>query len=173
MSRYSAGVARGRLAVPGVIFGMLLLSGAAPASEDNDMTTEQAVEGEIVALHEFFQDWYRGVLARDAFDRFENALAPDFVIVNPDARALERGAILEAVRDAFGSDPEARLWIDNVAIRQRAGDVLTATYEEWQALAGKPARARLSTVVLRADAAAPGGWRWLHVHETWMPAGRE
>lgn len=132
------------------------------------MSAEQRAEREVIELHEFFEQWYRAELEPDAFERFEQALAEGFVIVNPSSSVLERDAILEAVRAARGSDASARIRIENFVARRREGDVLIATYEEWQKLADEPERARLSTVVMRADESAPNGWVWLHVHETWM-----
>jgi len=133
------------------------------------MSDEQRAEREAIELHEFFEQWYRAELEPDAFERFDQALADGFVIVSPSSAVLERDAILEAVRAARGSDASARIRIENFVARKRERDVLIATYEEWQKLGDDPERARLSTVVLRADDTAPNGWVWLHVHETWMP----
>ena len=50
----------------------------------------------------------------------------------------------------------------------RIGDIIVATYEEWQrnALASKPAdNARIATVLFRKEESL----KWLNVHETWMP----
>lgn len=137
------------------------------------MNAEQRAEREVAELHEFFEQWYRAALPPQAFDRFEQVLAPGFVIVNPSADVVERDSILDAVRDARGSDPEAHIRTKNFTVRRQEGNLLIATYEEWQKLGGESERARLSTVVLRADDSAPYGWVWLHVHETWMePAAR-
>jgi len=134
------------------------------------MSAERHAECEVIELHEFFEQWYRAELKPEAFGRFERALAEGFVIVNPSSSMLPRDAILEAVHAARGSDASARIRIENFVVRRREGDLLIATYEERQQLDGEPERARLSTVVLRADDSAPNGWVWLHVHETWMPA---
>ncbi len=120
---------------------------------------------EISELHRFFQDWYRGVPAR-GFERFEQALDPDFVIILPDARVLSRDQIVQAVRAQRGSDPEAVLEIRNVALRSAQSTVSIFSYEEWQGRGGGPLQGRLSSVVFVRDARAPNGLRWLHVHET-------
>lgn len=147
--------------------GAVLLSGAVQAMNSEPLPVR--VEREIVGLHGFFQDWYRGLGDVERFERFDRSLAADFVIIMPDGRVLSRSTIIEAVRSQRGSDPQARLEIRNVSLRQERGNTLVATYEEWQGRGGQPAEGRLSTVVFAADPDAGNGLIWLHVHETWLP----
>lgn len=141
------------------------------ASEDADMTELDVVETEIRELHRFFQDWYRGQLEDDAFERFSGVMAEGFVIVLPDAGILRQKAIVDAVRSQKATDPQARLWIENVRLVESGADYLIAMYEEWQGRDGQDARGRLSTVVFTRDEGAPNGLVWRHVHETWLPEG--
>ncbi|TVQ32724.1 MAG: hypothetical protein EA376_05005 [Phycisphaeraceae bacterium] len=153
-----------------------------------------ALEREIRDLHRFFQDWYNGAIpdTDESFQRFAGALAPGFLIVLPDGRALDREQILRAVRTENASHgksgPEIRIWVEDVRLRippRTDGDLLIATYEEWQGDAGDDdsPRGRLSTGVFRippAPGTAPGTTpgtapgtdvvEWLHVHETWLPS---
>lgn len=144
---------------------------AATHPEIQSMSERGRAEREIVELHDFFTAWFRGDLANDgaAFARFEEALADGFTIITPGGIVLSRDRILDAVRDGHGSDASARIWIEDVRVRQESCEVVIATYEEWQRSGEAPARGRLSTVVFQRDDAAMNGWRWLHVHETWLP----
>ncbi|MDT8450245.1 MAG: DUF4440 domain-containing protein [Wenzhouxiangellaceae bacterium] len=149
---------------------LMAVAVAVPAgAEEHGMDIEQRASAEIIELHRFFENWYRGRLEEREIARFERALGEDFTIVLPGAEKLSRGRILEAVREARGSDENARIRIDNVRVHQFGPGFAVATYEEWQALAGAPERGRLSTVVFGFDDAAPNGLVWLHVHETWLP----
>jgi hypothetical protein len=130
----------------------------------------EAGQREIVALHDFFQAWYRGTADDRDFRQFEAALADDFVIVVPDARILQREAIIEAVRGQRASDPGIVVEIRNVHAHRSDSDSAVFTYEEWQMRTGEPPRGLLSTVVFALDPNARAGLRWLHVHETWLPA---
>lgn len=137
------------------------------------MADSSHVEREVVELHQFFQDWFNGQLddTDDAFARFDGALAPGFVIVGPDGGARGREDILRIVRESHSSaagDAPIRIWIEDVHIHRREGDLTFATYEEWQERAGEEPRGRISTVVFKDDEGGPNALRWLHVHETWL-----
>lgn len=129
--------------------------------------TDSDVEAEIVALHVFFEEWFRGELPQTevAFARFGDALGDDFVIVSPTGHLSARDPILSAVYDAHGSWPEGNaIRIEAVDVRWRLGGTVLATYEEWQTRDGATT-GRLSTVLMSTSSPP----RWLHVHETWLP----
>jgi len=151
---------------------LLLLPACAATPTESAMPAEpaDAAEREIRELHAFFQAWFRADLPRTdaAFDRFRDALAPGFEIVTPDGTTHDREAILALVWDGHAADAEARVWIENPALHFNEGAVLVASYDELQQVSGGSS-ARRSTVVFRADEAAPNGLRWLRVHETALP----
>lgn len=136
------------------------------------MTTdiEAVVREEVEALHEFFVGWFSGALPEDRFqsgflDRFD----PEFLLVPPAGTLLSLEELAAAVRRARATNPPFRIAIRNVAVRRVLGRHVLATYEEWQrsALASKPPEnARLATVLF--ENVRP--LRWLHIHETWLPA---
>jgi len=146
---------------------------------------DQRCEREIRELHEFFARWYNGALAKDeeTFARFAGLLAPDFHIITPDGNIHDWTATLDAVFGSWGrkrdvDSPEAagpfQIEIRNVELRGGiSGEAFIATYEEWQSGAEQTATGtatgRLSTVIMRENAACPNGLEWLHVHETWLP----
>ncbi len=148
-----------------LIFPLILATGA--QATDNDTLAERG-EREIVELHEFLQDWYRGHPEAD-FNRFDRVLTDDFVIIMPDSRILDRATINSAVRDQHDSDSQAELDIRNVRLHGTHDNTAIFTYEEWQGRGGEPMRGRLSSVFFAVDEEAPNGLVWLHVHETWLP----
>lgn|GEM_PF-456638 len=133
-----------------------------------ELLTPQA-EREIVALHEFFQQWYRGELEPTDFARFERALEADFQIITPEGMLLPRADIIQAVRQQAGSDPSAVLEIRNVELVAVDTDIAVFRYEEWQSSAGVAPRGRLSSVVFRRRDDADNGLGWRQVQETWLP----
>lgn len=134
------------------------------------MEMRDHVQQEIEELHQFFQDWYNGVLpqSNEAFARFADAMALGFTIIFPSGNVMRREPLVEALYKSYDGRDGFRIWIKNVQIHQKVGDVIVASYQEWQR-DQEQTTARLSSVILERDSNAPNGLRWLHVHETWLP----
>jgi hypothetical protein len=130
-----------------------------------------AVLAEIDGLHRFFVDWFLGRRTNDAagFARCADALAADFVQIDPGGRERPRQALLEALQAAHGCYGELAfdIRIERAQVRIVRADLALATYEEWQQFADRLS-ARRSTALFAASPAAPLGVAWLHLHETWM-----
>ena len=132
---------------------------------------EKIVRKEVVELHAFFVDWFRGRLPQTtaAFARFAAVMAAGFYIVSPPGRLRERAPLLEGLWQAHGQwrANGGTIEIRNVVLR---GDdaKIWATYEEWQAVNGEE-RGRLSSVLFSIDKTAPNDLVWHLVHETWLP----
>jgi hypothetical protein len=132
---------------------------------------EPAFASEIVELHRFFEGWMSGALdpAGDPVRRLEEALAPGFHRIGPDACCQGRDEVIGWIREAHAaSGPDFRIEIRNPVLRFESDDFLLATYEEWQQ-GGKGPDGRLSSVLFRKDPDGPNGLRWVHVHETPLP----
>ncbi|MEM7309582.1 MAG: DUF4440 domain-containing protein [Planctomycetota bacterium] len=132
-------------------------------------------EDEIVDLHRFFHDWFAGRLddTDQAYARFADALAPAFRLTSPRGDTAEREALLAGLRRAHGAVAK-EVEVDAVAARPVADGLWLVTYREWQrdpGAPGEPWTGRASSALLREDPAAPGGFLWEHVHETWLPEG--
>ena len=134
---------------------------------------EEACRQEVVELHQFFQDWFNGILeaSDESFARFADVIDEDFVIVQPNGEMTARGPLVDRLRKSHGSRKEGgqiRIWIENYRLHRSAGDLAVVTYEEWQDLGGE-VRGRLSTAVFGRREEMPNGVVWLHLHEVWMP----
>ena len=135
---------------------------------------EQRCNDEVVQLHQFFQDWFNGVLPPTdvAFGRFSSVMAEGFVIISPNGELTERDELLERLQAAHGIWREmsrpGRIWIENLQVRHQVGNQVLVHYEEWQEIEGE-SRGRLSTALFRRREGAPNGIEWLHVHEVWLP----
>ena len=138
------------------------------------MNEAQARE-EIEALHQFFVDWFGGLVAaqESAFDeRFARRFHDSCELIQPSGNTLSREVFFRAVFDSYHSSPDFRIAIRNVRVRfTLPGGYTLVTYEEWQrnAVNSRPAdNARAASVLFHrpGDDAAP---LWLHIHETWLP----
>jgi len=129
------------------------------------MTELSAVRTEIVRLHDFFEAWFNGVEGL-SLAAFSNALDPQFYMIAPSGAKLSKAAVVNGVETQFGKD-SAQISIRSVEIEYSDGSAVTATYEEHQVRDGVRS-ARITTVTMVTDRNAPGSYRWLFVHETWL-----
>jgi hypothetical protein len=128
-----------------------------------------ACEHEIIGLHDFFQAWLEGSLppTEAVFARFLLATSPSFTLISPDGATAGRNDTAAWIRAAHGTRQGFRLWTDEHRLCAGGEDWALVTYREWQTRADATTL-RLSTALLVADAAAPTGLSWVHVHETWV-----
>ena len=129
------------------------------------------IENEIRELHQFFQDWYNNQLSPtdENFSRCVNVLHPNFTIIFPSGDQVHYQTLLKNLRNAHGSQANMRIWIKQIQVLHQIGELVLATYEEWQETNGQET-SRLSTVLFQKAPTTPNGLRWLHVHETWINA---
>ena len=123
---------------------------------------------EIVELHQFFEQYFWGLIDADDVGRLEAALAPEFTIVGPGGDESTRADTIAAVRRAHAHTSQLKIEIHDARLLIDRPESLVARYVEHQET-GAVTTDRLSTVVFARDAGAPNGLRWLAVHETWSP----
>lgn len=160
------------------VAALLLPTGLTAAQETGEpKSMETACKQEVVDLHRFFQEWFRGELPKTdaAFERFAGVMNGSFHIVSPAGRKTAIEPLKKGLHGAHGSwssasveSPGSKIWIENMHFQKLSDDLGFVTYEEWQIKDG-PAKGRLSTAIFERDSQAPNGVRWLHVHETWLP----
>lgn len=133
-------------------------------------TPLDAIRDDIAALHAFFEAWFNGSADPVMLDaELVARLDPAVVFISPEGHVLDASQLINGFKSMHSSNPNFRIGIRDVAIRQDLGAHILATYTEWQigATASEPANnARLNTVLMTKSAP----FRWLHVHETWLPA---
>ena len=141
------------------------------------MTTQTTLTAdatrEIRTLHDFFEAWFRGEPAREAFGRPVETLAPSFRMVRPDGTELGRKAVVDGIRAGYASetgDPPFEIVIRDPRVRWASDDRCQVRYEEWQRSAGEW-RGRRSTASFARDESAPAGVVWVDLHETWIEDG--
>lgn len=135
----------------------------------------ESARQEIRQLHFFFQEWFNGRLPQDeaSFARFTQVMAEDFSFIAPSANSIDRAGLVQALWQGHGRDLAeggSRVWTENEQLRplDPSGQGLwLGVYDEHQLQNGKHS-IRRSSVILSPDTAAPLGWVWRHVHETWL-----
>jgi hypothetical protein len=128
------------------------------------MDETQQLAGEIERLHQFFEDWYTGDGGR-SIEEFADSLDDAFYIVSPGGDVLDKAGIVGMVHNSADTG-NIEIRIRNVELKSRlASGIRIVTYEEHQRRRADTT-AMISTVGLLPDAACPGGFTWLFVHET-------
>ena len=140
---------------------------------------DDPVAKEVIQLHEFFEDWFRGncndtdrVFKRRLLSRMDI----DFHIILPNGENYYGDQFWPAMREQHGANPDFEISLRNFSRKLQIGrKTFVVNYEEWQKNAknSRPANnGRISTAVFVVDNTAPNGVKWVHVHETWLPAKR-
>ena len=89
--------------------------------------SDAAYVGEVLRLHEVIAGWTTGVAANtdDSFGQFARALAPGFVIINPEGVAEDREAVVSRFRGLHGTRAgrEFRIEIREPAVHRETADL--------------------------------------------------
>jgi hypothetical protein len=130
------------------------------------MAMESQCREEVLQLHRFIEKWLTGAIdqSEQAFARLEQALAYDFVVVQPSGIKEDKQKVLQNFRGAYATKVRPfKIAIRNVDSRLVAETLCVVSYEEWHL--GIKKNGRISTALLRRRL---GGdeLEWLHLHET-------
>lgn len=136
------------------------------------MRAQHPVIREVIDLHDFFEAWLGGALPENdaEFSRFTAATAPDFTLISTEGEEMAYDAVSTWIRQAHHTRPGFRLWTTDHRIRYSDEQNVLVTYAEWQERDGVTTR-RISSAWFTASSAAPNGFLWRHVHETWIAPG--
>ena len=130
---------------------------------------QTAIRAEIEDLHVFFVNWFTGKAAVSELDtRFTTAMDPALVFISPDGAVLTAKDLIDGFAAAHGANPDFAIEVRDVTIHREIGDLVLATYTEWQKGArnsARPNNGRITTVLMTRSAPI----RWLHLQETWLP----
>ncbi|MEM8861236.1 MAG: hypothetical protein AAGD96_23160 [Chloroflexota bacterium] len=133
---------------------------------------EIQVVSEIHRLHQFFVDWFNGILpeSEESFSSFLSATAQNFSIIPPSGQLISLSALSSSLYELHHKRPGLQIKVKNVQVQHQIGDYVLATYEEWQLEQGDQEwNGRISTALLSHNESTPSGIMWHHVHETWLP----
>lgn len=132
-------------------------------------------EKEILGLHQFFEAWFNAKLPDndEAFKRVSKALSPDFIMITPSGRIIDRSSLLTNLRSMNGfylqEDQPSSIWIKNINQHWVTDNYCITNYEEWQGKKDRTdGKGRISSALFEKHDEAVNGVRWVHLHETWL-----
>lgn len=123
-----------------------------------------AAAREIAELHGVFVELFCG--RSHDFGRCAAAFSARFEMVTPDGKNHDRAGVLLALERAK-APADFRIEISNIRSIWEDQKSVLIQYVEQQYRDGKTSRRR-STALFEAEAKAPSGVVWRHLHETWM-----
>jgi len=133
------------------------------------MNTLQFVTKGIVDLHDFFTEWFNGTVERDQLEpRFLSRLDENAVFIPPEGQIMTVDMLKGGFDHGYGTNKDFHTQIRDVTIRHEFGELVMATYTEWQtgaAMSAEKKNARLSSVLMKMTDPVT----WLHIQETWLP----
>jgi hypothetical protein len=133
------------------------------------MNTLEIVTKEVVDLHNFFTEWFNGTVERGQLDpQFLSRLDTNIIFIPPEGHIMTGDMLRGGFDRGYGANKDFRTKIRDVMIRHEIGDLVMATYTEWQmgaALSAEKNNARVTSVVVKMTNPVT----WLHIHETWLP----
>lgn len=130
---------------------------------------------EVHELHRFFADWFTGRVpfGDNELRRVRDVLHPEFEIITPAGRILDRDRLLDVLRRGYGTRSAATgfaIRVDGYRGRPLGAGVHLVRYEEWQKEPDGGARGRLSTALFREWPGTPNEVQWMHLHEVGLPS---
>lgn len=128
---------------------------------------------EIADLHQFFQDYFSGELEADAVSRFIETLGAGFTLIDSAGAITGREQIIAGIKSLHGARQGVKIWTEKHQLRQQHGNILIATYEEWQQAPDDEPTKRQATVVFQQDDSAPNGLLWVYVHESGLRPAKD
>ena len=123
-----------------------------------------AATREIKELHSVFVDLFCGRSCD--LRRCAAAFSPHFEMITPDCKNHDRVGVLLAIERAKAPS-DFNIEISHIRSLWEGQNSVLIQYVEQQYRDGKTSR-RLSTAFFEAEAKAPCGVVWRHLHETWM-----
>ncbi|WP_415400890.1 hypothetical protein [Tateyamaria sp. SN3-11] len=133
------------------------------------MTTLEIVTKEIVDLHDFFTEWFNGTIDRDQLEPcFLSRLHEDVQFIPPEGQVMSGAFLKEGIAGRYGTNADFRSHIRDVSIRYERGNLVLATFTEWQTgskVSAEEKNARVTTVLVEMT----DPLTWLHIQETWLP----
>ena len=123
---------------------------------------------DVLSTHVLIREWLSGgATAPDHCAALLARFSPDFTMVAPGGRQLDRAGLAAFFQGAGGSRPGLQMRISDLVLIQDSAAGATVSYREFQSMPGAENTVRLSTVVYEKTPA--GELLWRHLHETWAP----
>jgi hypothetical protein len=132
------------------------------------MEFSNSIAAEVHDLHQFFQDWFNGVVTKDeiTFSRVATVWTGEFTLIDPKNEMHNAACLLSETFSLHGAFPQLKIDIRNLIVRVNPlTQAAIAIYEEWHTNVSEiEGRLCSATIVYAPNDATK--IRWLHIHES-------
>ena len=136
---------------------------AASRRAPTDTAFADLARREVVALHAFFEAWYRGEDAL-SLDRVAGVLAPEFEMLAPNEEWITRGKLLDELSADRGAYPALTITIEHLAYRASSSDSASLEYIERHVENGQ-VDTRMCCALMRRPYPGSSNLEWVGIYE--------
>ncbi|QXI27611.1 DUF4440 domain-containing protein [Pseudomonas vanderleydeniana] len=119
---------------------------------------------EVIETHQIIEQWFAGKLTNERLEPLLARFSPEFSMVTPTGRQLDKSGLVELFTHLGGRRPGCRITLGELQVIALHESGATLHYREWQADDSGTQTDRRSTAVF--ERAADGRVLWRHLHET-------
>lgn len=156
-----------------------------PPTADQPLSIVERCAKEVIDLHQYFQDWFRGDIPNSPENqqRFSNSFDRQCELVTPNGQIDGFTDINQRFLAAYKKFPDAKIWTSGFVPILVSDDRVLVKYKEWRQIDGVT-NLRVTTCLFTRDDglkegasegvseglahSAPNGVKWFYIHETWL-----
>jgi len=133
--------------------------------DSNNMTDYAIYFQEVLDAHLAIEQWFAGGADSGSEAALLARFSPDFSMVTPDGRQLDKAALGQLFAQAAGQRPGFKIAVSDLYGIDQHEDGAIVAYREEQVDGAGRRTLRVSTVVFRRTVS--GELLWRHLHESW------
>ncbi|XP_052193005.1 sucrose-phosphatase 2-like isoform X2 [Diospyros lotus] len=126
---------------------------------------------EVVKFYLFYERWKRAEVQKSelSLQKLRSVFYPPGIFIHPSGFEQHLNQYIDGLGASYGNKQGTnfRVWLDRVSLAQIGVDAWLVKFDKWE-LSGDTRERCLTTVLLSSKVEVPDGFRWMHVHQTWL-----
>ncbi|XP_057980709.1 sucrose-phosphatase 2-like isoform X2 [Malania oleifera] len=126
---------------------------------------------EIVKFYLLYERWRRAEAEKSGsyIQHLKSVFHPLGIFVHPSGNEQPLHLCIDAIESSFGDKQgkHFRVWVDRLLSAQIGSDAWLMKFDKWES-SDNVFQCCRTTVLLSSKAKVPGGFTWMHVHQTWL-----
>ncbi|XP_010941762.1 sucrose-phosphatase 2 [Elaeis guineensis] len=126
---------------------------------------------EVVKFYLLYERWHRAEVEKseEHIQNLKTTCHPTGIVVHPSGVEHSFQEFINAFGSCYGDKQgkQFRVWVDKVFTSEISSDAWLVKFDKWE-LADEGRQCCLTSVLLKSKPENPGGFVWVHVHQTWL-----